>query len=147
MLEAEIEKYEHILKTDGTNSVNWDRVEGRWKQQRGKAARVWGEKAKDELAEVSGRYCELAGKLQENYGIAREKARRQAASFQMQCRICRVRAAAQRDNYRQKIKKLEKALSEAKKNHRKTLRSKSTARIETRSHRIGSFQLNGGKNV
>jgi uncharacterized protein YjbJ (UPF0337 family) len=67
----------------GTRTMNWDRVEGQWKQRRGKAVHHWGKVMNDELAAISGRYEELVGKLHEKYGIAKEEAREQIAEFKV----------------------------------------------------------------
>ena len=48
--------------------MNWDRMEGEWKQRRGKAVHHWGKMMNDELAAIAGKYEELVGKLQEKYG-------------------------------------------------------------------------------
>ena len=61
--------------------MNWDRMEGEWKQQRGKAVHHWGKMMNDELAAIAGKYEELVGKLQERYGIASEKSERQVEDF------------------------------------------------------------------
>ncbi len=61
--------------------MNWDRIEGVWKQRRGKAVHHWGKVMNDELAAIAGKYEELVGKLQEKYGIASEQSRRQAGDF------------------------------------------------------------------
>jgi uncharacterized protein YjbJ (UPF0337 family) len=55
-------------------TLNWDRVEGQWKQRRGKAVHHWGKIMNDELAAIAGKYEELVGKLQESYGIAKDEA-------------------------------------------------------------------------
>jgi uncharacterized protein YjbJ (UPF0337 family) len=55
--------------------MNWDRLEGQWKQQRGKAVYRWGKTMNDELSAILGKYEELVGKLQEKYGIAKDEAR------------------------------------------------------------------------
>ena len=55
--------------------MNWDRLEGQWKQERGKAVYLWGKMMNDELSAVLGKYEELVGKLQEKYGIAKDEAR------------------------------------------------------------------------
>ena len=57
--------------------MSWDRIEGQWKQRRGKAVHHWGKMMNDELAAIAGRYEELVGKLQEKYGIAKEEAKEQ----------------------------------------------------------------------
>ena len=61
--------------------MNWDCVEGKWKQRRGKAVQHWCKLMNDELAAIAGKYEELVGRLQEDYGIAREKAGVQAARY------------------------------------------------------------------
>jgi uncharacterized protein YjbJ (UPF0337 family) len=61
--------------------MNWDRVEGQWKQRRGKAAHHWGKLMNDELAAISGKYEELVGRLQENFGIAKDEAKDQIDEF------------------------------------------------------------------
>ena len=62
--------------------MNWDRIEGQWKQRRGKAVRHWGRMMNDELAGVAGRYEQLVGQLQERYGLVREEVREHSARFQ-----------------------------------------------------------------
>jgi uncharacterized protein YjbJ (UPF0337 family) len=61
--------------------MNWDRMEGDWKQRRGKAVHHWGKMMNDELAAIAGKYEELVGRLQEKYGIASEKSQRQVDDF------------------------------------------------------------------
>jgi uncharacterized protein YjbJ (UPF0337 family) len=61
--------------------MNWDRMEGEWKQKRGRAVHHWGRVMNDELAAIAGKYEELVGKLQERYGIAKEEANRQVKDF------------------------------------------------------------------
>lgn len=61
--------------------MNWDRIEGEWKQRRGKAVHHWGKMMNDELAAIAGKYEELVGRLQSQYGIAREEAQRQVGEF------------------------------------------------------------------
>ena len=57
--------------------MNWDRVEGNWKQFKGKARQKWGDLTDDELERVGGRKDEMVGLIQEKYGITREEAQRQ----------------------------------------------------------------------
>ena len=61
--------------------MNWDRVEGQWKQRRGKATLHWGKLMNDELAAIAGKHEQLVGILQEKYGIAKEDAMRQVEEF------------------------------------------------------------------
>src|SRR5262249_16094017 len=62
-------------------SMNWDRIEGNWKQFRGKVQQQWGELTNDDLDRVEGRRVELVGKIQERYGIAKDEAERQVESW------------------------------------------------------------------
>jgi uncharacterized protein YjbJ (UPF0337 family) len=57
--------------------MNWDRVQGNWKQMKGEARRQWGKLTDDELDQVEGDRQKLAGKIQERYGIAKDEAERQ----------------------------------------------------------------------
>jgi len=65
----------------GNPHMNWDRLEGEWKQRRGKAVHHWGKMMNDELAAIAGKYEELVGRLQTRYGVAREEAERQVSEF------------------------------------------------------------------
>jgi uncharacterized protein YjbJ (UPF0337 family) len=54
--------------------MNWDRMEGQWKQHRGKAVHHWGKVTNDALAAIAGKYEKLVERLQESCGIAKEEA-------------------------------------------------------------------------
>ena len=57
--------------------MDWNRVEGNWKQLKGRAKQQWGKLTDDDLTAAHGRRDELAGKVQERYGIAMDAARMQ----------------------------------------------------------------------
>jgi uncharacterized protein YjbJ (UPF0337 family) len=57
--------------------MNWDRIEGEWKQLRGKIREQWGKLTDDDLDRIAGKRDQLVGKVQERYGIARDEAERQ----------------------------------------------------------------------
>lgn len=57
--------------------MNWDRIEGNWNQFKGQAQQQWGKLTDQDLTEIRGTRTELAGRLQERYGIARDEAERQ----------------------------------------------------------------------
>jgi uncharacterized protein YjbJ (UPF0337 family) len=61
--------------------MNWDRIEGNWKQLRGKVQQQWGKLTNDDLDTVEGRRVELVGKIQERYGIAKDEAERQVDTW------------------------------------------------------------------
>jgi len=58
--------------------MNWDQVEGKWKQFRGSAKQQWGKLTDDDLEQISGMRDKLVGKLQERYGIAKDEAQKKA---------------------------------------------------------------------
>jgi uncharacterized protein YjbJ (UPF0337 family) len=58
--------------------MNWDQVEGKWKQLKGGAREHWGELTDSDLDVIAGNREKLVGKLQERYGYAKEQAQRTA---------------------------------------------------------------------
>ncbi len=54
--------------------MNWDRVEGNWQTFKGKAQQKWGKLTDDDLRVIEGKRMELAGRLQERYGYAKDEA-------------------------------------------------------------------------
>jgi uncharacterized protein YjbJ (UPF0337 family) len=57
--------------------MDWNRIEGNWKQLKGRAKQQWGKLTDDDLKVAAGRRDELTGRVQERYGIAMDSARRQ----------------------------------------------------------------------
>ncbi|MBB98661.1 MAG: hypothetical protein CML67_03865 [Rhodobacteraceae bacterium] len=57
--------------------MNWDQIQGNWKEFKGKAQAQWGKLTDDELDRVDGRRTELIGLLQQKYGQTREAAERE----------------------------------------------------------------------
>ena len=62
-------------------AINWDQIEGNWKQFKGHARQKWGKLTDDEIDEAAGNKQILAGKIQERYGIEREEAEKQVEEF------------------------------------------------------------------
>ncbi|RJE81564.1 CsbD family protein [Paracoccus sp. JM45] len=54
--------------------MNWDIIQGKWKQLKGQAQEKWGELTNDDLDQIDGNKDQLAGKLQEKYGWTKEDA-------------------------------------------------------------------------
>jgi uncharacterized protein YjbJ (UPF0337 family) len=63
------------------DAMNWDQVEGKWKQLKGQAKEKWGKLTDDDLDVVDGRRQQLVGRIQERYGIAKDVAEQQADEF------------------------------------------------------------------
>jgi uncharacterized protein YjbJ (UPF0337 family) len=61
--------------------MNWDRIEGNWKQFSGKIKQQWGKLTDDDLTVLEGSADELSGRIQKRYGIAKEEAEKQIKTF------------------------------------------------------------------
>ena len=61
--------------------MNWDQIEGKWKQFTGSAQERWGKLTDDDIRTLTGKKDHLVGKLQERYGIASEEASKQADAW------------------------------------------------------------------
>lgn len=57
--------------------MNWDQIEGNWKQFKGKAQENWGKLTNDDWDRIAGKRTQLVGRVQEAYGIEREEAEKQ----------------------------------------------------------------------
>jgi uncharacterized protein YjbJ (UPF0337 family) len=58
-------------------AMNWDRVEGNWKEFKGKAQQKWGKLTNDDLEVVQGKRTELSGRLQQRYGYEKDRAEKE----------------------------------------------------------------------
>lgn len=61
--------------------MNWDRIEGNWKQFSGKVRQQWGKLTDDDLDLIDGRREELAGRIQKVYGVSKDEAEKQIERF------------------------------------------------------------------
>lgn len=61
--------------------MNWDQVEGKWKQYKGQVKEQWGKLTDDDIVAIDGKRQQLVGKIQERYGIAKDMAEEQADEF------------------------------------------------------------------
>ncbi len=61
--------------------MNSDTLKGQWKRIVGSAKTEWAKLTEDDWKEVEGNYEQLLGRIQEKYGIAREKAEKQLNVF------------------------------------------------------------------
>jgi uncharacterized protein YjbJ (UPF0337 family) len=72
--------------------MNWDRIEGNWKQFKGQVKQQWGKFTDDELDVIAGKRDQFLGKLQEKYGITKDEAQRQLRDFETNCEDVSTRA-------------------------------------------------------
>jgi uncharacterized protein YjbJ (UPF0337 family) len=61
--------------------MNWDQIKGNWTQFQGKVKEKWGKLTDDDLTTIGGKRDQLAGKLQERYGYAKERAEQELNDF------------------------------------------------------------------
>jgi uncharacterized protein YjbJ (UPF0337 family) len=57
--------------------MNWDQLEGKWKEFAGSARAHWSKLTDDDWQTITGKKEQLVGRIQERYGIAKEKAEMQ----------------------------------------------------------------------
>jgi uncharacterized protein YjbJ (UPF0337 family) len=62
-------------------AMNWDQVEGKWKQYKGTVREKWGKLTDSDMEVVRGQRDQLVGAIQERYGIAKEAAQEQVDQF------------------------------------------------------------------
>jgi uncharacterized protein YjbJ (UPF0337 family) len=63
--------------------VNWNIVEGNWKQFRGEVKAQWGKLTDDHLDVIAGKRVQLVGKIQEAYGVTKDEAEHQIKGFEL----------------------------------------------------------------
>ena len=57
--------------------MNQDRMQGSWKEFKGKIKEKWGKLTDDDLDVAEGNRDQLIGRIQQKYGLAKEEAERQ----------------------------------------------------------------------
>jgi uncharacterized protein YjbJ (UPF0337 family) len=62
--------------------MNWDMIEGNWKQFQGHVKGKWGRLTDDNLDRIAGKRDQLCGQIQESYGITKDQAERQLKLFE-----------------------------------------------------------------
>ena len=67
--------------TEGIH-LNWDLIQGNWKQAAPKAKEQWDKLTDDDIAVVAGRRGHLVGKIQQRYGVAKDEAEKQLSEWQ-----------------------------------------------------------------
>lgn len=61
--------------------MNWDQLEGKWKELSGNVKAKWGELTDDEVDEINGDREALEGKIQAKYGKTKEEAKEEVDAF------------------------------------------------------------------
>jgi uncharacterized protein YjbJ (UPF0337 family) len=63
--------------------MNWDQIEGKWKQFTGSARERWGELTDNDWETIAGKKDQLVGRIQERYGVAHAEAEKQADEWSL----------------------------------------------------------------
>jgi uncharacterized protein YjbJ (UPF0337 family) len=66
-----------MLNQDQGPAMNWDRIEGNWKQFTGKVKQQWGKLTDDEITQINGNREQLEGIIQARYGYAKDQVRKE----------------------------------------------------------------------
>jgi len=61
--------------------MNWDQIQGNWKQFKARVKQQWGKLTDDDIAQIQGKREELVGRIQEQYGFAKEQAEKELNAF------------------------------------------------------------------
>lgn len=62
--------------------MNWDQIQGNWKQLKVNVQQQWGKLTDDQLDVIASKPERLSGKLQEIYGLSKEEVHRQFSDWQ-----------------------------------------------------------------
>ena len=65
--------------------MNTNTLQGNWKQIKGQVQQKWGKLTDDDLDVIDGKREELAGKIQERYGLAQDKVEEEIQEFEASC--------------------------------------------------------------
>jgi uncharacterized protein YjbJ (UPF0337 family) len=66
-----------IHLNNGDRPMDWNRIEGNWKQAKGKVKEKWGKLTDDDLTTINGKRDQLEGKIQERYGYQKDQVRKE----------------------------------------------------------------------
>lgn len=75
----ELERSHETLQTG--ERMNWDRVQGNWKQFTGKVKEQWGKLTDADISKINGNREQLEGQLQAKYGYAKDKAKQEVDNW------------------------------------------------------------------
>lgn len=61
--------------------MNWDVVEGKWTEIKGKLREKWGKLTDSDFTHIAGKKDRLVGRLQQHYGYKKDEAEREADRY------------------------------------------------------------------
>jgi uncharacterized protein YjbJ (UPF0337 family) len=57
--------------------MDWNRIEGNWKQFKGKIKEQWGQLTDNDIDKINSQREQFVGKIQERYGMTKDAARKE----------------------------------------------------------------------
>ncbi len=57
--------------------MNWDKIEGRWTEMKGRIKSKWAKLTDDDVDMIEGKKDMLVGRLQQRYGLQKDEAERE----------------------------------------------------------------------
>lgn len=67
--------------TGRINAMDWNQVEGNWKETKGKVKEKWGKLTDDDLTAINGQREQLEGRLQQRYGYAKDQSKKEVDAW------------------------------------------------------------------
>jgi uncharacterized protein YjbJ (UPF0337 family) len=65
--------------------MNWDTIQGKWKEVKGQAREKWGRITEDEMDVIAGQREKLEGTIQRVYGKTKDEAKREVDEWAKGC--------------------------------------------------------------
>ena len=62
--------------------MNWESIEGNWKDFKGQAKQQWSKLSDEQLDKIAGKRDQLSGKIQEAHGISKDQTEKQVSDWQ-----------------------------------------------------------------
>jgi uncharacterized protein YjbJ (UPF0337 family) len=72
----DVEELKEIALRHVSGRSHWDRIAGNWKQFRNEIKHKWGKLTDEDLIAINGRRKRFEGKIQERYGYAEDRVRK-----------------------------------------------------------------------
>jgi uncharacterized protein YjbJ (UPF0337 family) len=69
------------LQLEEEYAMDWNRVEGNWKEAKGKIKEKWGKLTDDDLTAINGQREQLEGRLQQRYGYAKDQSKKEVDAW------------------------------------------------------------------
>jgi uncharacterized protein YjbJ (UPF0337 family) len=72
--------------------MNWDQIQGKWQEYKGRAKQRWGKLTDNDLTVIAGKRDVLAGKLLASCGNSKERVEKEITEFEQSCDVAAASA-------------------------------------------------------